>query len=325
MSNNMSIFLPFIVAGIMNASFVIPIKFIQIQKERIWLYHAVIGLGIIPWLFLFIPAIGDIRYFFSMPPEEMVFLIGSGVIFGIGQVCFAYAIDYIGISLSFAINLGLAVAIGSLFVVFYQHLLLVYQGYVILLAIALILAALVSFYYSDREDTQTLIDTFKDKWRYQTGWILVMFAGFASGLQNIAFNVAINNSSIYLEDNSFYWVWPPFLLAAAIVMIIGFKIRLNSVERNPEMVVHWRDWLWILVMGCCFTGSLALYSFGFEQLNETKQVIGWPTMMISIILMSQIWGFIFGEIPIERFRNIAFRMISIALLLVAIVVLAVIE
>src|SRR6185312_6268339 len=98
--------LPIIIAGLMNASFIIPAKYIKnIISEKIWLYHSVIGFSIVPWLILASTNPNNFQNYLFLQPTVLLFLLGGGIIFGLGQVCFAYALEFIGVALSFTINL----------------------------------------------------------------------------------------------------------------------------------------------------------------------------------------------------------------------------
>lgn len=76
-------------------------------------------------------------------------------------------------------------------------------------------------------------------------------------------------------------------------------------------------------MGLCFTGSLVLYSYGMSNLPHQQQVVGWPILMIVIILTSQMWGLIYKEMPENTGKSKILRITSVILLITAIILLAV--
>ena len=114
-----------LVAGIMNGSFVIPMRFAKdLNAKHIWFFHSIIGLIIVPWLILGIWFSHTASYYKFLASDLLYLLAITGVAFGIGQVCFFYAIEKLGVALAFVINLSIGVTLGSLFVVFYKHLFL---------------------------------------------------------------------------------------------------------------------------------------------------------------------------------------------------------
>jgi L-rhamnose-H+ transport protein len=75
-------------------------------------------------------------------------------------------------------------------------------------------------------------------------------------------------------------------------------------------------------MGLFFTGSLALYSGGMNKLTHQQQIIGWPAFMVSIILVSQIWGWLYSEARGIPIKNKFFMGCSVMLLVIAIIILS---
>lgn len=316
--------LPILFAGIMNASFVIPIKYINnASSEKVWLFHSVIGLAIIPWLILacLLPVAFD--YYPLLQMSALLFLVIGGLIFGIGQVCFAQAIPKLGIALSFAISLGIGVTIGSMFVVFYQHEFFTVAGGLLTLAVGLIIAGLILSYYASRNHQNHIQSLSSNHGR---GWVLAILAGISSGFQNITFVLIAFHTKTQFQASDSFWVWPPFLLAAAIPMTLGFRyfMRQNSMPQlnMRERAFGIRNICLLVIMGLLFTGSLALYSRGMSVLPPAQQIIGWPTLMVSIILVSQGWGWLYGEYKNTRQKSQIYRLCSIALLVIAIILLS---
>lgn len=307
-------------AGFINASFVIPARYLKsFSNTYTWFYHSILGLIILPWLILYILFPWKFQYYLLLPPNILLFLLFCGLLFGLGQLCFAYAIESIGIALSFAINLGIGVTLGSLFVVIHNQEFMTKLSIAALLAVLLILFSLLC-YYKAGKDNKIL-----NKNHYRSGWLLATFAGVTSGLQNVAFVLVASHKNTLLPSNNLFWVWPPFLAMAGFMMALGFWIKspkkgLYSFIINDSIV---KKILGILIMGLCFTGSLALYSIGMSRLTIHEEVLGWPAFMVAIILTSQMWGFAYKEhARSNRIQN-AYRIVSIIFLIAAIILLSI--
>lgn len=274
----------------MNGSFVIPARYVKkIQYEKIWLYHSIIGLVLIPWLLLFVFYNDSFHQYSNLGVAKFILLMVGGFAFGVGQICFAFSIESIGIALAFAVNLGLGVVIGSLCVAVYRSDLYTHQGMLVLLSIVCILFGLICYYAVGRKSSNSQ-NNLNHMMRYHLGWVLAIIAGITSGLQNITFVIIAFGSAHHAAVRSVFWVWPPFLLAAAIPMIMGFACKAKSAYASPFASGRSNLKLWhllpISIMGLFFTGSLALYGTGMACLSQAEHMIGWPLFMV---LMSVYW------------------------------------
>jgi len=104
-----------VAAGIMNASFTLPMKFTQKWAwENTWTVWTVCALLILPTLaaLLTIPNLGTV--YKNAGAQNVIMVASCGLAWGIAQVLFGLAVHAIGIALGFAIVLGLSAAIGSL-------------------------------------------------------------------------------------------------------------------------------------------------------------------------------------------------------------------
>lgn len=289
--------LPILAAGFMNGSFVMPAKYIQrLNAEQIWFYHSWMGLAILPSLIAVCLDLNVFTLYTQLPGYLGCLLLWGGFTFGLGQLFFVYAIEKIGIALSFTINLAVGMTLGSLFVVFYSSA-GVHAGALVSLAVGLILVSLVLYY--DAAQPTTVAKPLPASYRW--GWWLAILTGLTSGLQNIVFVIVAFHSPLTLQTTPTFWVWVPFLLAAALPMTVGFYAR---IQRSRSLLSAYPLQLTphtlglITLMGFLFTGSLALYSYGMNQLLPGQRVVGWPVFMVVIILTAH--GFYEKPISINR-------------------------
>ena len=302
-----------LVAGLINGSFVIPEKFSRnIHPKRVWFFHSIIGFSIIPWMILFSTTPSNLQIYFSLNFQSWLTLCLGGIIFGLGQVCFFNAIQKIGIAKSFAVNLSMGVILGSMYVVISQGQLFSYQGSTVTISVALIIFGIIFNYVSNRA---------KKEKKDITGWFFIAFAGVASGIQNIVFyklSIAHLNN-----DVSLFWIWPPFLLCAALPMLLYFfnvGEALNKERIKTKKTEKLINFSLISLMGVFFTGSLYFYSKGMALLTPAQKSIGWPLFMISIIIASQFWGMFFNE---HKNEIKIYKLISILCLFIAIMILSI--
>lgn len=143
--------LPIIIAGLMNGSFVIPSQYIRnLNDDEIWLGHCIIGLIIIPCVILSMISPESIKVYSLLPAKTIIIILLSGIVFGVGQICFMKAIREIGIGASFSVNLGIGTAIGSLFVVLYRGVFFSASGLFVILSVLLTIAGLILYYLGSK-------------------------------------------------------------------------------------------------------------------------------------------------------------------------------
>src|SRR6266436_30389 len=104
-----------LIAGIMNASFTLPMKFTRTWAwENTWLAWSLFALVLLPPLvtYLTVPQLGNVYHDAGTGPILLAAAFGLG--WGIAQVFFGLAVESIGIALTFSIVLGISAAVGSL-------------------------------------------------------------------------------------------------------------------------------------------------------------------------------------------------------------------
>lgn len=207
-----------------------------------------------------------------------------------------------------------------MFVVFYEAAFFTEKGFLVTLAVLLILSSLIIYYFAGKTSRPSKDLNIDHESHHTKGWILASLTGLTSGLQNITFIIVTFHATQFQTMNSF-WVWPPFLLAAAIPMFFGFKQK--NANSSMSSFLTAKNSVLIILMGLFFTGSLVFYSLAMNHLNDLEQIIGWPAFMLSIIFASQMWGIIYKEAANSKFKNKLYRFVSLSLLIIAVILLAI--
>src|SRR5579859_1735309 len=131
-----------IVAGVMNASFTMPMKYARKWTwENTWLAWTVFALVVLPFAAALMTIPNLSMVYRSAPLDIVLEVSGFGAGWGIAQVLFGLAVDMIGITLAFSVVLGTSAAVGSLIpmVSLHRESLNTTAGYAVLGSIALIL------------------------------------------------------------------------------------------------------------------------------------------------------------------------------------------
>lgn len=294
-------FLLVVLAGIINGSFALFIKYMKSWRfENIWLGYAIIAFLIAPFLVGWIidpsTPVGLHEVSSSM---KWVIVIG-GLGFGIGQVCFAFAMNRIGIGLGFLLNIGIGTVLGSLLPLVIQHSdqLVTLPGLLTVFACILIVVGLIICYVAgharEREQGHAVKTDFRP---YIVGVVAACVAGLFSAGQNVMFSLTepVKNLALqhgYSKLAASLIDWPYFLLFAFIPYVI-YMICLGVKNKSMSLYVtkpkpHY--YLFVILMGLFWYGSLALYSESAEIIGRFGPIVGWPLFMVFIILTSNFWG-----------------------------------
>lgn len=292
-------------AGIMNGSFAIPTKHVgRWNFENIWLNYALWAFVIIPWAIVIIIDPDVFKIYQLAPPYSMFILYVGGFLFGVGQVCFALALRFIGFGLGFSVNLALGTALGFLLPMLFIHPEALFKpiGLVTSVATILIVLGLLLLYLAGKRRDQLKQDASKkvDK-LYIAGIFLALFAGLFSAGQNFSFALTTNLHHLALLTGvhplvSTIVIWPPFL-TAAFIPYAAYMLYLHTQENSFKNYRNcfMRYSFFAFIMGVLWFGSLIAYSKSAILLGSLGPVIAWPLFMVLIILTAVFWGWRYGE------------------------------
>ncbi len=325
-------------AGFVNGSFAAPTKYTTRWKwENIWAVWAVVALFITPWLLAFL-TIPDLLGFYQETSVGFILLLvafGFGV--GLSQVFFGLALAAVGLSIGFAVTIGLSTALGSLvpLVLLHPGEALAPKGTAVIAGVALILvgtgccglasgkknrdAGLGPAAAGDRLPQQ----------RFSAGLLLCILAGVLSPLVNIAlaFGSPMMSRAAQLGVGPAHQanvIWPP-LLTSTMVPYLAYCFYLWHKNRSFRLFAlpgTGLYWLFGTVMGLLWTGSLALYGAASTRMAAMGPVLGWPLFMSVIIISSNVWGFATGEWRGARTKAITLMLVGIGFLIMGFVTVA---
>ena len=319
-------------AGIINGSFALPTKHIKIwQFENIWLLFVIWAFLIFPWLFMYLQTTDLLQVYAQTPANIITVMVIFGVLFGIGQMCFAMALNTIGLGLGFVINIGLGTALGSIVPLVAQHPQEIPTkfGLITILAVICIVAGLIFYYVAGKKrDEQQSGVKHVQAGKFKLGLVLAIIAGLSSAGQNFAFSMSAHMQQIALNIGmnklaAATVIWPGFLLLGA----IPYALYMLAMHRKNKSFANYRqgkfgkNYLLVVIMALCWYGSLLLYSKAAQIIGALGPVIAWPLFMVLIILTSNFWGWRHKEwdncsVSIKKtlFAGLALLIIAIILL-----------
>jgi L-rhamnose-H+ transport protein len=299
-------------AGVVNGSFAAPTKYATRWKwENIWAVWAVVALFFSPWALAFATVPNLPGFYHQVNSGFFVLLVTFGLGVGLAQVFFGLALAAVGLSIGFAVTIGLSTAIGSLvpLVLLGSRAVLAPKGLIIVAGVASVLLGTalcgLASYRKEKErlsSCESKTEPGATPKNFRTGLLLCVLAGVLSPLVNLA--LAFGSSLLRLAaqagvspSNLANVIWPP-LLTATLVPYLSYCVYLWCRNKSWSLFTLAGTrvyWLFGVIMGLLWTGSLAVYGAASTRLAAMGPILGWPLFMSVIIITSNVWGFATAE------------------------------
>jgi L-rhamnose-H+ transport protein len=290
--------------GVIVGNCMVPLKFARTWAwENMWMVFNIFSLILIPWALAFgtIPDVTGIYTALGVGPMVVPFLFGFG--WGIAQVLFGLAVVRLGMSLGFAIVVGLGAMLGSLVPLLVQHreVLGTTKGGIILCGVVAMLAGIaVCALAGRRRDRAAAAGGLNLPGAYRTGLLIAICSGLLAPMLNyaLAFGDAIAGEAMRQgasAANASYAVWPIGLLGG---FIPNFAYSAYLLTRNKTWSRFRRplpDVSFGALMGLLWMGSVAIYGVGATYLGPLGTSVGWALFQIFMIMTANVSGLIAGE------------------------------
>lgn len=322
-----------VVAGIMNGSFTLPMKFTrQWAWENTWLVWTIWALVIFPPLmtFLTVPHLHSV--YASVPASVIVIVAACGAGWGISQVFFGLAVESVGIALAFSIILGIAAAVGGLFPLIRYHAdkLFAPSGIDVLVGVALVIVGVGICAKAGRKREAALgqgVDA--NKASMMRGLVYCIISGVGSALVNIGFTSGPQLLSAAEQSGAAtQWapnaVWLPLMMAGGIPNLIYciYLVRKNRNGNNFSRRGTSGYYILAAIMAFFWFGSTLLYGIAAGKMGSLGTTVGWPVFMSMIVITASIWGVLTGEWRGSGRRPVQIMYGGLAMLILAIIVLS---
>lgn len=322
-----------VVAGIMNGSFTLPMKFTrQWAWENTWLVWTIWALVIFPPLMtlLTVPHLSSV--YASVPAMVIVIVAACGAGWGISQVFFGLAVESVGIALAFSIILGIAAAVGGLFPLIRYHAdkLFAPSGIHVLVGVALVIVGVGICAKAGRKREAALgqaVDSKKAS--MMRGLVFCIISGVGSALVNIGFTSGPQLLSAAEQSGAAaQWapnaIWLPLMMAGGIPNLIYciYLVRKNRNGNNFSRSGTSGYYILAAIMAFFWFGSTLLYGIAAGKMGSLGTTVGWPVFMSMIVITASIWGVLTGEWRGTGRRPLQIMYGGLAMLILAIIVLS---
>ena len=299
-------------AGVVNGSFAAPTKYTTRWKwENIWAVWAVVALLFSPWALAFATIPHLIGFYHQVNSGLFVLLVAFGFGVGLAQVFFGLALAAVGLSIGFAVTIGLSTAVGSLvpLLLLGSRAVLAPKGLTLVAGVAFVLVGTtlcgLASNRKERErlrSSESIQEPGAPPKSFRAGLLLCVLAGMLSPLVNLAlaFGSPLLRQAAQAgvsPSNLANVIWPP-LLTATLIPYLSYCVHLwrrNKTWRLFTLPGTRVYWFFGAIMGLLWTGSLAVYGAASTRLAAMGPILGWPLFMSVIIISSNVWGFATAE------------------------------
>ena len=331
-----------LLSGVMTGSFSLPMKkTTRWSWEATWLIWSICALLFIPWALAFVTVPDVLNVFSDAKLSDMVLVFVFGLCWGLGAVFFGQSIAMIGISLAFALCIGLATALGQLIPMLkdpqvFQTAAGVWSTAGVVVMVLGVAICAVAGHFKEKQVQQTVGDNeplpedtvSKPVGGMMLGLILATLGGIFSSMLNFAFNFSgsITEASLAIGASKFSAsdpVWAITLLGGLTTNVVycSFLLFRNKTWGDYKKPMTGSHWVLAAIMGAIWMPSIALYGRAAVLMGDLGGSAGWGLYMGVVILVSNFWGFVTGEWRGIHGKPIRLIITGVILLLIAIIII----
>lgn len=324
-----------VVGGTMEGLFSLPLKYTPRWRwENTWGAGSLMALLLVPWplALLTIPGLGGVYSQSSPGAILLALLFGAG--WGLGGIFFGLGVAAVGFSLGLSLIMGLIAAGGSLIPLLMQHpdKLTALPGLVLMGGIALMFMglAVIAKAGSDKAAAQAgSAGSEQPTVGFRLGLFYCIASGLLSALVNFGFIFGAPITQIAQQHGAAPAAAPNAVWALVFTSnyIVNVVYCFYLLRRNKTFAVFsasgtGRYWVWAVYMGLVWAGGIVVYGMGATGVGEFGAFWGFPTMLITSVLVGNVAGVLTGEWDGSPVRSRVLMAGGVAVLVVAVIVLA---
>ncbi len=341
MSDMSGLILPLIIilfASFFQGSFGIGMKYIKpLAWEAWWLLYALVAMIIFPlaWSLLVIPdLLGSIQ---ATTSEALFMAAFFGFLWGIGGIMFGVSVNYVGVSITYGIVMGLAASMGSIIPLMQMEdagsnpaTPYIISGIGLLLA-GVVISAIAGVKRDKLQNATATSNTNEGKPQnsFRKGLIIAISSGILSALLNVGFTKAMPVAAAAeaqgaLARNASLAAWVvvlsgAFVMNALYTLFLLFK---NNSWHTYKLAGAGKAYMWAILTGLLWFAALGVYGQGAALMGKLGPVIGWPMLLGFALIISNVWGYRAGEWKGAE-RLFRLMLVAVAVLIVACIVLGI--
>ncbi len=299
-------FLLLVVAGVMNASFALPMKFTRRWAwENTWVVWTGLALLLMPIIAAAI-TVPQLPHVYAQAGTRSVVLVAAcGMGWGIAQVLFGLAVD--------SIHADKALTPAGLGLI----------GGVLLVMVGVGICARAG---TLREQTAKQAQMNRSP---TSGILMAVMSGIGAASMNfgVAFGgPVVEAAAVHGADPAWRMnaVWLPLMTAGAVpnLLYCGYLMRSKRTSANFSANGTAHYWLFASVMAIFWFVSTLMYGVASLKLGALGPVYGWPLFMSLIVIVSTVIGILAGEWKNALKSAVGLQLAGVGVLITAVIVLS---
>ncbi|MBP1905869.1 L-rhamnose-H+ transport protein [Paenibacillus turicensis] len=307
-------------------------KYQPFSWEAFWTLFSVVGILIIPIAWTWLEAPQFLTYIMETKLEVLVLASFCGFLWGISAILFGKAVDSIGVSLTYGINMGISASLGSLIPLILFGEIPVASSFITLLLGMVVMLGGVGIITKAGLDKEKLINQDDDLLRQQErdqldqakiqmkeqvqvnsegnamrkglsqGILMASLAGLGSAAMNIGFSYANQTLAIATSHgvNAVNASLIPWVITLSGGFVANFAYSFMKLIKNRS----YRDYVAVgagkaygkaLATSLIWFLALGFYAKASVMLGPLGASVGWLTFNGLALIVSNVWGLLDGE------------------------------
>lgn len=298
--------------------------------ENYWLIYSLFAYVIIPAVACLIFCPGFMDVLAGLPTQTSGWIFGLGIIYGICNLTFGLSLRYLGLSLGFALSLGLMMVLGTVIPPAIDgrlSVMLQQSGGIILIIGILIAIVGVAFsgYAGYLKDKNAGADA-NSELNFGKGLVLVFFVGITGASQALGIEQGAPISALLVESgvDPLFQTLPVFLLlfSGSFLVTALWCLFLAKKNKNLQVFVKTRDiatplnYLYCGLAGFLWFVNFIFYGMGKSRMGEFS-FTAWGILMSLTIVFATLWGLYRGEWKAADTKTKAWMYAGLFVLIVA--------
>ena len=289
--------------GICSGSFAYPMTRIKKWKwENIWLAYSFFACILIPTTVIAASFPGFLSVY-AESGSRILLVLFFGHLWGWGSNAFGLGVARLGMSLAFALILGITTFLGATIPLLIAEEAGV-KGVPFMAGLLLLLIGIGLFGVAGHwreQEKEGAAENHSASGGYLGGVILCLLSGVLSSFFNIGVSMAQPVQELAAARGAGTWAagniyWPVLLFGGFLANLAFCGYRLRSNRTSPLFRQGGlREWGGTFLMGAAWISGAFLYGFAAFRLGAQGPILGWSVFMCFTILTAYVLGVLAGE------------------------------
>lgn len=273
-----------VLAGFANGAYLSPLKRNDKINSFAWIAFGLITFFALPLLTLLFVIFQKTFY---LPPEDFVYILLVGLVYGLGMYLITKSVQYIGLGIPFALSIATGTLSGSLFsIVMSGHFRSMINARTLIAYLIFIVSILLySLALSIRDKRNNAM------WRQ--GLLMCITASVLCASQGACLSYFANYFKVHNQGFESQLVpWALIFISCSIIFVASHYIDSRKVKEKVQISKVLKP---ALLMSLLYAASVVLYTVSITNTPNYSEQYLWVIFMGTIIFSSTLCSYMKGE------------------------------